>query len=614
MTEGTYVPSEGPLNAKIVILGESPWVNEVSSGRPFAGDSGNLMKKWWPLVGLKRTEMRLMNLYPWRPPSREITSVPVERIVRAIEGVHDRIAKLQALTVIIPMGNYATFALTGKGKVKADVRRYFEGSSMTASEADKKAGITFLRGSIYPYQDLKGRLLKVIPMIHPAAVLNSPKWEKRSKIDWQRVARESQFPEIRDPQRQCIINPSIEQVNSFIEMVRAMGSSGKMSIDIETWQGLNCVGFAVHPFWSITLPFEAFRAEIKWLCESPVPKVLCGGLYDWYWLDAEGIRIEQYIYDVQCMHHAFDPAENHSLNHLSSIFCPHFQYWKDEAKEAEEIMKYVRDMDALYHYNGLDCCYTRELVDILEAKLHAEGMWEFYVRHYVRMFEPLLRTMRHGLRVDVEAQKREAKKLRAEMRGLHTELNALAGYELFATEVKSGYREPTEEEWRLLAPQHSILDGPPPAKEIKRQARDNLIEKGLTYMMTGKNAGKIRFKKEVLRKTFSGPKLMHFFYDILHLPRQKKWRKATGGGERKKTDSLDDAALRKLMMRFHVAEKPGSLLLQYREKEKELEYLVGAWDKDGRVRCTYKLLTNAGRLSSSKNPMRTGLNLQNLKR
>jgi len=156
----------------------------------------------------------------------------------------------------------------------------------------------------------------------------------------------------------------------------------------------------------------------------------------------------------------------------------------------------------------------------------------------------------------------------------------------------------------------------PDKKYIHKENRLKLHhQRGLTYMMTGANAGKIRFKRTKTKKDFSKVALSKFFHDkdCLKLPKQYKMRK-NKYGQKKRTESLDEDSIRKLMNKFARAVEPGSLLLQFREKKKELDYVKGAWDKDGRVRCSYKLLTNAGRLSSSKNPMGKGMNLQNVKR
>ncbi len=68
-------------------------------------------------------------------------------------------------------------------------------------------------------------------------------------------------------------------------------------------------------------------------------------------------------------------------------------------------------MSALWEYNGLDCCLTRELCTIFEDQLDEMGLRGFYMRHYAEMYEPLLRVMRYGVRVNVKEQKAWAKRL-----------------------------------------------------------------------------------------------------------------------------------------------------------------------------------------------------------
>jgi uracil-DNA glycosylase family 4 len=139
-----YVPSEGPTNARIVLIGESPWTQEVATGRPFAGQSGKLLERWWFDIGLRRPELYIMNLYPYKPPTRDIESVSAKELVKWSVDLHQRIAALEGPVVLVPLGNYATFALTGKGKVKAAVRNEFSMMETGATEAEKKAGITKL--------------------------------------------------------------------------------------------------------------------------------------------------------------------------------------------------------------------------------------------------------------------------------------------------------------------------------------------------------------------------------------------------------------------------------------------------------------------------------------
>jgi len=75
------------------------------------------------------------------------------------------------------------------------------------------------------------------------------------------------------------------------------------------------------------------------------------------------------------MHHLLDPNDDHDLAYLASIYTRE-PYWKDTHKDPEKVKMYASNIDALYHYNGIDCCVERELFDILSEKLVEIGLME----------------------------------------------------------------------------------------------------------------------------------------------------------------------------------------------------------------------------------------------
>lgn len=104
----------------------------------------------------------------------------------------------------------------------------------------------------------------------------------------------------------------------------------------------------------------------------------------------------------------------------------------------------------------------------------------------------------------------------------------------------------------------------------------------------------------------SPKQLVEFFYKYLRLPEQ--W--------------ISDKGTRKLSMNREVLEKLQehylalpiiSAILTIREHTKSLKTLETEVDPDGRMRTSYNMATETGRLSSSKNSFGTGGNLQNWK-
>ena len=55
------VPSVGPLDARLVIVGESPGTEEDQKGEPFVGDTGKLLTFMLKEAGLVRSQCRITN-------------------------------------------------------------------------------------------------------------------------------------------------------------------------------------------------------------------------------------------------------------------------------------------------------------------------------------------------------------------------------------------------------------------------------------------------------------------------------------------------------------------------------------------------------------------------
>ena len=56
------VPGEGPLNAKIMLVGQNPGAEEDELGRPFVGRAGKYLTKTLAEFGIKREELFITNI------------------------------------------------------------------------------------------------------------------------------------------------------------------------------------------------------------------------------------------------------------------------------------------------------------------------------------------------------------------------------------------------------------------------------------------------------------------------------------------------------------------------------------------------------------------------
>jgi uracil-DNA glycosylase len=62
------VPGEGPLNAKVMLVGQNPGVEEDEIGRPFVGRAGKYLTKILAENGLNREQLFITNIVKHKTP------------------------------------------------------------------------------------------------------------------------------------------------------------------------------------------------------------------------------------------------------------------------------------------------------------------------------------------------------------------------------------------------------------------------------------------------------------------------------------------------------------------------------------------------------------------
>jgi uracil-DNA glycosylase family 4 len=63
------VPGEGPLNAKVMIVGQNPGAEEDECGRPFVGRAGKYLTKTLVEYGIKREDIFITNIVKHTSPN-----------------------------------------------------------------------------------------------------------------------------------------------------------------------------------------------------------------------------------------------------------------------------------------------------------------------------------------------------------------------------------------------------------------------------------------------------------------------------------------------------------------------------------------------------------------
>lgn len=319
---------------KMMIVGEAWGREEEEKGEPFVGASGHILNGILRAVGIPRNEVYLTNVFNRRP------SQSSNDISQLCGPKSEALAGYPALT----SGKYvrSTFA-PELDRLYKEIEREQPNLVVAAGATPAWAllgvsGIRKLRGApIYTSGVAQTRLgqVKVLGTYHPAAVMRE--WKLRPIViaDMDKAKREAEFPEIRRPQREFWIEPSIDDLHMF--EARFITPGCDLSIDIETANGqVTNIGFAPSTQVALNIPFinpqqrdgnywrtrneerEAWKF-VKRLCETH-PGIFQNGLYDMNYLwRVYGIRCLPKD-DTMLLHHALQPEMEKGLGFLGSVY------------------------------------------------------------------------------------------------------------------------------------------------------------------------------------------------------------------------------------------------------------------------------------------------------
>jgi hypothetical protein len=199
----------------------------------------------------------------------------------------------------------------------------------------RRTAITRIRGAVAESPVING--LKVLPCIHPAAILRQWDYRHVTVLDLAKAKRESAFPELRRPKREIWTEPSLADLDEFYE--RYIRGADFIAPDIETiGSAITCIGFAPRRDVSIVVPFydpsrsganywasfEEERSAWEWVrkvLDHPAPKVFQNGLYDIHFLwRGYGIKVRNAQHDTMLLHHAMQPESPKGLGFLGSVY------------------------------------------------------------------------------------------------------------------------------------------------------------------------------------------------------------------------------------------------------------------------------------------------------
>ena len=430
-----YTPPRGPLDAKIMIVGEMPGYEDAKARKPFASYSGMELSRMLQEADIPEYECFITYVGRFAPPwgkedsyiSKKKKDAPgrIEYMGRFlkpemeehIEHLHAEVKAIQP-NVIIALGDLALWALTGD------------------------SGITTRRGSVV--QSFLGP--KVVPTYSPSFILHT--WGARPVLveDLRRALVESGSPDLVEIEYNFIIHPDYPTVIHWCQdMLKKLDKESiHISCDIETrnWQ-IACIGFGTSPtdaiciplmcierkagYWSPSEEFEVTKLIRAVLMHSNARISGQNFLYDAQYIAKQWGFAGRVWHDTRVAQHVMYPdlppiIQPQALSFLATMYCEHPRFWKDEGR----MWKPGMPEEQYWQYNCKDCVVTWEVAEnqqIILKKLELDKAMSFQME----LWEPLLNMMLRGMKQDKTARYALKAELATYIASLKSRISTICG-------------------------------------------------------------------------------------------------------------------------------------------------------------------------------------------
>lgn len=437
-------PTNGFPSAKLWLLGDAPYGDDVVRRRPFATSSAQILPLMLHRSGI--TFNGCYSQYLWDSP------FPVRNNVHIMEGdilvstkkrgeeeglafvdgyyvgqevleIRERILReLDSQTpgpiTILTLGELPLWIVTGQKNIHTCRGSIYE-SLPTPSGKKFKVVCTYSVQDLTRQQDLK------------------PIFER----DVERAALElSRGPAINFPKWDFLVQGTFDEyVARFRWLVSRLDREPLyLSCDIETIRHeIACIGLAWSNRAALCLPLRTsgeywtpdqeleLLSALRLVLEHRNARIVGQNfLYDSQYIGAKWGIVPRLADDTMDMQHVLFPGIPKALHFLASVYCDFYQYWKDELDDYKSAPK---DDNLFFSYNCRDCCYTLESRGALQELLKSTGRHDLYRKRMQESFWTILRMTLRGAPVNKAMRSKLATDLIAAGMERETFLNEAIG-------------------------------------------------------------------------------------------------------------------------------------------------------------------------------------------
>ena len=382
-----YVKTTGPPDAKIMLIGEAPGVDEDRSGKPFVGYAGRTLDKLLYQAGINRRECLVTNIAREKPPGNKM------------DFFYEDSKKTRPKPIL------QEWLRT----LKNEIEMYKPNLIVTLGatplwEVCKLKGIRNYRGYITASTLAPG--FKVLPTWHPQKINYEWKLHFDIIMDLRKAAQNCDTPGLLVDNRRLQSSPSHYEFIQYLEYLDK-DHEGYIAVDIESTPGahIDIMGIADSPEHAMSIrilsgnkpifseekEFQLWQGISKVFSHKPI--IMHNGSYDaavlWY---HNGILCPNFDADTMIATHICWPETQRSLGYLTSI-CLNVSAWKHLSSEMPT------------YYNCLDAANTYGCWEVMVKELTKLDAWDVY-KFEMSQVEPATFLQLQGIYVNPE--KRQA--------------------------------------------------------------------------------------------------------------------------------------------------------------------------------------------------------------
>ena len=456
----------GPLDAKILIVGEAPGPDEDIKGQPFVGRAGKKLDSLMGRAGIHRSQVRITNAcrcFPKLRTAEGFRAPEPDEMQKCLPYLDKEIAFIKP-NVIVPVGNVALRTLLG----------------------DKRSTISDYRGKEIWSEKYN---CKIMPTYHPSAVMRNPNLEDTVVQDFKRIWESSQYPEMtKREEGNYIVIDTIEKFDAFYERIMQVK---EFSYDIESsgfnWQKdhVMCISFSWKKGTAVVLPvtkwigIEKEKIELKskkvrrkgveeikqvevvtkyiedtyqpWWGEkqsyimmnlmsimtSDISRIAQNGKFDDKFFIQKGWKLQPLAYDTLLMHYLLHETAKgqHGLKDMALQYTRMGEYdreleewFNNNGMAADKDKNYARVPESiLYKYSAMDADVTFQLKQIFLPLIEKEGMLDLLERLVMPLNHTLTYIEFEGYKIDRIQLNKIKEELQLEMAAKEKEIKDIVG-------------------------------------------------------------------------------------------------------------------------------------------------------------------------------------------